>query len=133
MLGNGGENVDGEAGRFGHIDGDEINIAFHQAGNEMDVAGEAVELSDDEFCFLLAAKGEGGGELGPVVLLAAFYFREFLKDRATSGDELGDGLALCVEAQAAFALLVGGDPIIGHIISHGGSIKEGMSKSQRVV
>jgi hypothetical protein len=40
--------VDGEPVDARHIDGDKFHVAVHQAGNEMDVAGEPVKLGDDQ-------------------------------------------------------------------------------------
>ena len=81
VLGNGGEQVDGELVGLGHVGCNEVHAAFHQAGNEMDVAGEPVELGDDELGFLAATCVERRGELGPVVALARLNLGEL-------GDEL---------------------------------------------
>ena len=48
VLSDSRHDVDGESIRIGHIDRDEVDTGFHQARDEIDIAGEAVELGADE-------------------------------------------------------------------------------------
>ena len=80
-----------------------------KSGDEGDVAGEPVELGDDDRAFCRAGHFEGGGELWASIqgigALAAFYLDEL----AQQGDafrfsEAGDGGALCIDAEAGASL-----------------------------
>ncbi|HMN30668.1 MAG TPA: hypothetical protein PKE45_21125, partial [Caldilineaceae bacterium] len=64
----------------------------------MHVARQPVELGNNQLRLVLAAEGERFGELGVVVLLAAFNLGEFLADLAAAIDKGGDGLTLGIEA-----------------------------------
>lgn len=64
-LGDGSHDVDGEVVGFGHVDGDEADAGFHEAGDDGDVAGEAVELGDKEDPTNPAGVIEGGLQLWP--------------------------------------------------------------------
>jgi len=48
MLGDGCQDMDGEPVRLREIDGRELDARLHQAGDEVNVAREPVELGDDE-------------------------------------------------------------------------------------
>jgi hypothetical protein len=43
VLGDGGQNVDGQPVGLGHIASDEVRAALHQVGDESDVAGQPVK------------------------------------------------------------------------------------------
>ena len=47
-LGHGGHDVNGQVVGLRHIDGDESHPRFHERRHDSDVAGEAVELGDQE-------------------------------------------------------------------------------------
>src|SRR5215471_16237132 len=85
------------------------------SGNERQIAGQAVELGDDELALVLPAGRQGLFKLGAGVALAAL-------DLGMLGDQLPgaavevvhDGLTLGVEAEAGFPLLVRGHPVISN-------------------
>lgn len=121
----GGHDVQDQARGVGHIDGDKICGAFHEIGDEGDVAGQAVELGDEQGGFVLAAGVEGKRELGTVVFGAALDLDELGEDGAlrlrrgfggqagcsmtvlAHAEELIDGIALCIQSQPGAALFVG--------------------------
>jgi len=72
-FGDGGHDVDGEVVGFGHVDGDEADARFHEAGDDSDVAGEAVELGDEEDAADAAGVVEGGFELGAAAFAGAGF------------------------------------------------------------
>ena len=113
MLGDGGENVDGQSVRLGHIDGNEINPTLHEAGDEMDVAGQSIKPGDDERGFVTAALVERGCELRAVgVPLAALDFLE-LGEQGSAVREPGNGGALGFQSKAALTLAVSRDAVVG--------------------
>jgi hypothetical protein len=113
VLGNGGEDVDRELVREGHVGGDELHARLHQLRGEGDVAGEPVELGDDQLGPELLAGGERGGELRPVAALAGLDLDELVRERPFPAVEVvGDGLALRLQPEPGRALLVGRDPQI---------------------
>ena len=65
MLGDGREDVNGQSVRGRHIDGHEVDAAFHQIRDEGDVAGQPVEPGDNQRGAVLAALVERGLELRP--------------------------------------------------------------------
>src|ERR1700735_1230536 len=69
MLGNCGQYVDGQPVGGWHIDRDELHVAVHQTGDEVDVTGKAVKLGDDKRCSMLAAVIERGHQLRAVRFL----------------------------------------------------------------
>jgi hypothetical protein len=58
VLSHGGQDVNGQAIRLGKVDSDEIDTGLHQRGDEVDVAGEAIELGNDEGGTVQSAKSE---------------------------------------------------------------------------
>jgi hypothetical protein len=90
---------------------DERGPVLHQTTDKMHVTAEPVELGDDDRAGLVDLPGglERGGELGPAVervgTLAGLDLGEAMDDvEALLGGEVGDGLALGFEADAALAL-----------------------------
>jgi hypothetical protein len=53
-----------------------FDVAVHQRGDEGEVAGEAVELGDDELSLVLAAGGQGLLQLGAIRTLAGLDLSE---------------------------------------------------------
>lgn len=88
--------MQGEAACVRHIARDEINAAIHQAGNEMHVPCQPVELGDYEPCFQVAAPGEAAA-MWAVVALDALDFGKLGGELAASGNKFEDGGALRVE------------------------------------
>ena len=106
--------VEHERRCLGHIDGDELHFGFHQAGNEVDVASEAVELRNHQRGLAALRCGECPGQFGPVAFLARLDLGELGRQLPCATVEIVDhGLALSVEAEAALTLLVGADPVVG--------------------
>ena len=112
MFCNGRHDVQHEAIGFGHVGRHELDPAFHQAGNECDRPGQAVELGDHQAGLVLPAQGECGGELGSVVLPAALHLHE-LAQEPPSIDVGGDSGPLRFEAEAALPLPVCGNAKVG--------------------
>ena len=102
LLSNGGQDVDHEPIRLGHIDSHELDAGFHKVRDEGDIAGKAIELSDHQRSAMLAAEFEGGGEGWTVVALSAFDFQDLLHQGPVSTiEESGNGGTLRFEAQAS--------------------------------
>ena len=99
VLGDGGQDVDGQAVGGGDVAGDEVHLRLHQAGEEVDVAGQAVELGDDQGGAEASGVGDGVGQLGAVGPLAALHLLVGAEDRGAAGlGELLDGGDLALQA-----------------------------------
>ena len=118
VLGDGGQDVQGQLVGGGHVDRDELDAALHQVGDEGDVARQAVELGDHQHGPLPPAQLERRGELGPVGALAALHLGE-LGDQLAGADEAGDGGPLRIEPEAGLALPVGRNAVVGDKALHG--------------
>ena len=102
---------------------DEGDALRHQAGNEGDVAGEAVELGHHDRALCLARCGQRCGELRAAVervgALAGLDLGELVKD----GDALGFGKAgdrgsLGLDAQARSTLPLCRNAVVGNCGRH---------------
>jgi hypothetical protein len=88
---------------------DERDVMRHQAGNEMDVSAEAIELGNRDGAFTVpAGRGERGGELRAALdrirAFAGFDLDEFADDLVTlGGGEPGDGRALGIDPETRAA------------------------------
>ena len=115
-LGKHGQHLDHHLVRVWIVTTDEIHPALDQAGDEVDVAGKAVELGDQERYAAPATLLDGGLKLGPVVLLSGFDLGILVGQVAAVCFEVAlDGCALRVEAVAAGSLFLGRNAIIGDI------------------
>jgi hypothetical protein len=95
------------------VSSDEIDTAFHQAGDEMNVHGQSIELGDDQRGLGLLGCCDGRRKLRPIVALAALDFAEFTDQLAAIAANVAQhGLTLRIEAKAAPALPIGRDPKI---------------------
>ncbi|MFZ1430886.1 MAG: hypothetical protein WAS21_29490 [Geminicoccaceae bacterium] len=103
VLGDGGEDVQGKPVGGRHVHGDELDPALHEARDEGDIAGQPVELGDDQRGPLPLAGGDRGMKFGPVVLPGALDLGEFGEDVAATGGEIRDGPALGLQTEAACA------------------------------
>ncbi len=111
----------------------------HQAGNEMNVAAEPVELGDDDRARLpvAAGLGEGLGELRAALegvrALARLDLDMLGDDPEPLGlGEPGHGGALGVNAEPAAALLASADPEIGdQRLGQGGDLSFSLSTTIR--
>ena len=56
LLRNGGQDVDHEPIRLGHIDSHELNAGLHEVRDKGDVAGETIQLGDHQRSVMLAAE-----------------------------------------------------------------------------
>jgi hypothetical protein len=70
VFGDCGQNVYGEAVGLREVHGREVNFGFHQAGYEVDVAYQTVELGDDEDCAMQSAEGESVSQGRTIITLA---------------------------------------------------------------
>ena len=86
---------------------DERHTVRHQAGNEMDVSAQAIELGNRHRAFTVpAGLGESGGELRAALdrirAFAGLDLDEFADDLVTlGGGETGDGRALGIDPETA--------------------------------
>lgn len=72
--------------------GNKLNPRLHEAGDEMDVAGQPVKLGDHKRGLLASTEFDGFEQLGPVAVpLAGFDLGE-LGMQGTGSQETGDGL-----------------------------------------
>jgi hypothetical protein len=96
------------------IDSDELNTRVHERRNEGEVAGQAIELGNDEPGFLFLAGRERLLKLWPVVALAALNLGELGNQGPPASVQVAlDCLALSLEAKTRSALPVGADAEIG--------------------
>jgi len=80
---------------------DEPHATVAEVQQERRVAGQPVELGDDQAGTADLGATDGTAKLGPVVALAAFYFRDFLQQPAAAAVyERLHSVALCFQAQA---------------------------------
>lgn len=99
----------------------ELDAALHDAGDEVDIAGEPVELRDDERRADPPARRECLEKLGAVFSLPALHFGELGRDHALAtspADVIEHGGALRLKAEAALPLAVGGNTIVGDEFRH---------------
>src|SRR3954471_17971820 len=76
-----------------------------QPGDEVDVAGQPVELGDQQGRPMTSADRQGAGQLGPTALLATFSLHHLRQDAPTgAGDVPCYGLALRLDTEAGRAL-----------------------------
>lgn len=123
VFGEGGQQVHHELVGVGVVDGLEIHPAFHQVGDEGHIAAQTVKLGDDEQGLLPAALGQGGQKLQALVLAAALDLGVMGGDLVTLPvGEQADRFLLGLQAQAAFALAVGGHAVVGDGSLHGANI-----------
>src|SRR5262249_22323985 len=94
--------------RLQHIDGHEINAGFHQVGNEGQVTRKAIKTGNHQHSAILTAGSQGKRQLRALVLLTAFNLGKLFGNAAMPGNISSHRLALCIEAQTAFPLPVGG-------------------------
>ena len=113
VLRHSGEDVQGQPVGARHVHGDEFNTAFHEIGDEGDVAGQPVELGDDQRGALPLTGGNGRVEFGPVGFPPTLDLGELGEDVTAPGRKVGNDAALGVEAKAAGSLAVGGNAVIG--------------------
>ena len=97
---------------------DERNTLRHQPGDEGDVAGEAIELGDDDRTLAATRGGEGGGELRPPVERIRALAALCLDKLGREGEAFGVGEAancflLGLDSEAGAPLPFGGDPVVG--------------------
>ena len=120
MLGDSGQDVDGEPVRVRVVDGDELNPAFHQVRDEREVAAEPVHLRDDQDGLQLLRQLDCLGQLRTVIALAGLDLGELRLERPGASVQIvGDGISLRVEAESRPALLLGGDAVVGDVPTGG--------------
>ena len=55
------KDMDRQLVRVRIVDRDELDDGFHERGDEREIAGQAIQLGDDQLGLVLAAGGERGG------------------------------------------------------------------------
>jgi hypothetical protein len=99
-----------------------LNSGLHQAADEVDVPGKAIQFGDDEGGAMQPAEPEGLGDRWAVVPLAALHLYDLLHQSPLPTVEVaGDCLPLCLKAKAADSLPLGRNSEITHefAVSHG--------------
>jgi hypothetical protein len=81
VLGHSRQDMDGQLVGMRIIDRHELHTGIHQGRYECQVAGQAVELGNDELGFLLFAGRERLHQLRPIIALAALDFGELTNQR----------------------------------------------------
>lgn len=119
MLGDGSQDVNGQPVGLGHVTGDEVRAALHQVGDESDVAGQPVKAGNQQGSATLPALFEGGQKLRPVRVPASALDLGELGHELAAVHLAGNGLALRVQTEAARALAVGGNAVIGNETGQG--------------
>lgn len=102
---------------------DKRDALDHQAGNEGNIARQAVKLRHNDWAFDLPGKGEGSGQLRTSIkcirALSGFDLGELLEDDHSLGlGKAGDRGALGLDAQARASLPLCGDSIVGDRARH---------------
>ena len=124
LLGERGIEVQHEGIGIGAKLGDDERHALrHQPGDEGDIAGEPVELGDDDGALADSGRGQRGGELrAPIERIAALAGLD-LGELAEEGEsfafgEAGDHGSLGLDSEPGAALPGGGDAIVGDCRFH---------------
>ena len=113
LLRHRGINVDHEGVGARHVAGHEINLALHQAADEMDVARKSVQLRNDKLCLVLPASLQGLFKLRAIRPLAALDLGKLAHQLPTATVQIIlDRLPLSGHAVAVHALMVGGNAVI---------------------
>jgi hypothetical protein len=76
VLGDGRQDVHRQLVRVRVIDGDEFHTRIHERRYKGEVAGQSIELGNDELSFLFLAGRERFFQFRPVIPLAALNFGE---------------------------------------------------------
>ncbi|GGL95115.1 hypothetical protein GCM10010840_36500 [Deinococcus aerolatus] len=97
--------MDREVVGLRHIDSDETDAGLHQGGNDGDVAGQPVQLGDQEDATDAAGLFEGGFTLrAPAFAGSGFNFSELKRERQVFAAGVGEdggllGSCLAVETR----------------------------------
>ena len=99
----------------GHISGHEVDARLLEAKQEMRVAAEPIDLSDNELGAIKPAGLDSLGQDGTIGVLAAFDFDELLRQLPASAVEvISNRGALGFQTEAAAALMTGANPQVGN-------------------
>lgn len=82
------------------------------------VAGQSVQLGDDQGSPMDPASCQGLVQFGPVVVPATLSFDELHHRRTAITKERLDSRLLSFKAQPTALLSVGGDPVVGNVLGH---------------
>ena len=119
LLGDGGQDVQGELVGRGQVHGLEAHPAFHQGGQEGHAAGQAVELGHEQHRAFALGQGDGGRQLGPGTFAPALHLDVVGHPHGLGGKEAVNGGLLGFEAQAGLALAGGAHAKVGDVLGHG--------------
>lgn len=117
MLSEHSKDADGKRIGVGHVAADKVHARVAQGKDEARIAGQAVELGNEQRRARGLRQGYGRLELGPLVFLARFHFDKLPEEVGGRG-ERAYGCPLGVEAEAGLALLLGGDAQVGDVGFH---------------
>ena len=105
MLCDGGEDMDRQPVRRGHVARHKLATAIHQGGNERDITREPIEFRDDQHSAGCLRMGKRSLQFRPVIRsLAALDFHVFADQRAMPVDVFKHSRALRFQAKAALPL-----------------------------
>jgi len=101
VLGDRGQDVDGQLVRVRVIDRDELYAGIHQRRDECQITGQAIEFGNDQLSHLLLADRKRLLQFWPVVVLTALDLGE-LPDEVppTAVEIVKDRLSLSLKAQS---------------------------------
>ena len=113
-LSDGRHDMNGQVVGLGHVDSHEFHAGLHQGSDHCDIAGEPVELGDQQDTSETLGLFESRFELrAPPLLGICFYFGELgAEDQVLAAGVDEDGRLLGFEAQATLALFHGGDSVV---------------------
>jgi hypothetical protein len=104
VLRDSSQDVNGEPVRLREVHCYKIHPALHRVEDEGDVAGQAIELRDDQGRSVSSTEIESALELGPVIAPAALDLENLSDDATVTRQVTRDGRALRVETEAATPL-----------------------------
>jgi hypothetical protein len=111
--------MDGEAISLRHIDSNEINAGLHETTDKGNVAGQTIQLRNDQGGSMKLTGGQGPPKLGTVTAFAALYLCEL--GYQITAYVIRDCDSLCLKTKTRPTLLVGADSKIANelLIRHG--------------
>jgi hypothetical protein len=109
------QDMDGKAVGLGEVHGGELDAGLHEVEDEGHIAGQAIQLRDDEDSAMEAAQAQGLSQARAVIILAALDFHHLCHELPVPAVEVrADGFLLRLEAKPGSPLLFGRDTVIGN-------------------
>jgi hypothetical protein len=127
LLGHCRHDVQGEAGRSGHVDGDKVHAVFHQLRDKGDIARQPVQLCDDQNRTPHPTLPESLIERWAVCPRAALYLLKLHEEDAVA-DIGSDRRSLSLKTESGLSLALRGTTVIRNI-----SVTDGVAPVSSVV